>query len=149
MPVRKVEVERFSLTTSRPFESVVCACQRRLNIPQFSPVENSPLSPIENSPVAPVEIPQVQKDCRHAPAQQASACMFRGRISIIPFPSFRCLIGRSLGPPHPFQLSYLAMHVLPVVLTYRWFGDLLHKVGEVVEAGNEHGGVFRSVQPRC
>ena len=25
MPVRKVEVERFSLTTSRPFESVVCA----------------------------------------------------------------------------------------------------------------------------
>ena len=38
-------------------------CQRRLNIPQFPPVENSPLRRLKN--------PQVQKDCKHAPAQQA------------------------------------------------------------------------------
>ena len=36
-------------------------CQRRLNIPQFPPVENSPLRRLKN--------PQAQKDCKHAPAQ--------------------------------------------------------------------------------
>ena len=45
--------------------------QRRLNIPQFPPVENSPLRRLKN--------PQAQKDCKHAPAQQASAWNVPGR----------------------------------------------------------------------
>src|SRR5260370_38131864 len=48
-------------------------CQRRLNIPQFSPVENSPLSP--------VEISQVAERFKPGPAPQASALKVRGRIS--------------------------------------------------------------------
>ena len=60
-------------------------CQRRLNIPQFPPVEKSPLRRLK--------FPQAHEDCRHAPAQQASAWMFRGRVSIISFPSFRLLAG--------------------------------------------------------
>jgi hypothetical protein len=31
---------------------VLVSCQRRLNIPQFPPVEKSPLSPVEISPGA-------------------------------------------------------------------------------------------------
>src|SRR6202453_3299610 len=45
MPVRKVEVERFSLTTSRPFESVVCALKSgigQLDLAAFASASNSP-----------------------------------------------------------------------------------------------------------
>src|ERR1700731_3761939 len=44
MPVRKVEVERFSLTTSRPFESVVCALKSsigRLDLAAFASASKS------------------------------------------------------------------------------------------------------------
>src|ERR1700691_3552662 len=45
MPVRKVEVERFSLTTSRPFESVVCALKSsigQLDLAAFASASQSP-----------------------------------------------------------------------------------------------------------
>src|SRR5580704_15256987 len=44
MPVRKVEVERFSLTTSRPFESVVCALKSsigELDLAEFASASKS------------------------------------------------------------------------------------------------------------
>ncbi len=44
MPVRKVEVERFSLTTSRPFESVVSALKSsigRLDLAAFASASKS------------------------------------------------------------------------------------------------------------
>jgi hypothetical protein len=55
-----------------------------LNIPQFPPVENSPFRRLKN--------PQAQKDCRHAPAQQASAWNVPGQsrhyfVSLISYPS--------------------------------------------------------------
>src|ERR1039457_2868535 len=143
-------MSKFALAyNSRTFWTIVVMlvfnCQRRLNIPQFPPVEISPLRRLK--------FPQVQEDCRHAPAQQASAWMFRGGISIISFPSFRLLSGsppgRSLPQPHPFQLVHFVLHVLPVVFSHRRFGDLLDKGGEVLQAADEHGSVFASIQQRC
>ena len=57
-------------------------CQRRLKIPQFPPVVKSRFRRLK--------FPQARKeDCRHAPARQARAWMFRGGIGIMSFPSFR------------------------------------------------------------
>jgi hypothetical protein len=57
---QKIPAEYKRVTVTLPLP-----CQRRLNIPQFPPVENSPLRRLKN--------PQAQKDCRHAPAPQARA----------------------------------------------------------------------------
>ena len=40
------------------------------------------------------------------------------------------------------------LHVLPVVFANGNVGDLLHKIVEVVQAGDEHGSVFAAVQKR-
>jgi hypothetical protein len=105
-------------------------CQRRLNIPQFPPVENSPLRRLK--------FPQVQKDCRHAPALQARAWEVTGAESaLFRFPYFvffRFPPGRSLVQPHPFEFRQFALQVFPVVFTHLGFNDLIHKMGEVVQA---------------
>jgi hypothetical protein len=45
MPIRRIEIERFSMTTSRPFEAVVAALKAgvgRLDLVAFAKVSKSP-----------------------------------------------------------------------------------------------------------
>jgi hypothetical protein len=98
--------ETVTVTMTRVNASWIFPSFRRLKIPHFRRLK----------------FPQVQKeDCTHAPAQQANAWMFRGRISIISFLSFSSSpglpSGRSAIQPHPFQLVHFVLHVLPVVLS--------------------------------
>jgi hypothetical protein len=57
-------LEHQSIPSIESVARMALACQCRLKIPQFPPIENSPLRRLK--------FPQVQEDCSHAPAQQAS-----------------------------------------------------------------------------